>query len=134
MNVILLVFFNREFLLLNYIVYLLLDCCVFVDEFVICVVYSACNSPVDKDGLRHLLLTRVIMGKSEVVPIGSEQCQPSSEEFDSGVDNLQTPNKYIVWSTHMNTHTLPEYIVSFRAPPSLAGEQFDLIFCCGYLF
>lgn len=134
MNVILLVFFNKEFLLLNYIVYLLLDCRGFVDEFVICVVYSACNSPVDKDGLRHLLLTRVIMGKSEVVPIGSEQCQPSSEEFDSGVDNLQTPNKYIVWSTHMNTHTLPEYIVSFRAPPSLAGEQFDLIFCCGSLF
>nr|XP_023907644.1 probable inactive poly [ADP-ribose] polymerase SRO5 [Quercus suber]POF16891.1 putative inactive poly [adp-ribose] polymerase sro5 [Quercus suber] len=82
---------------------------------------SACNSPVDKDGLRHLLLTRVIMGKSEVVPIGSEQCQPSSDEFDSGMDNLQTPTKYIVWSTHMNTHTLPEYIVSFRAPPSLAG-------------
>ncbi|XP_075662388.1 putative inactive poly [ADP-ribose] polymerase SRO5 [Castanea sativa] len=82
---------------------------------------SACNSPVDKDGLRHLLLTRVIMGKSEVVPIGSEQCQPSSEEFDSGMDNLQTPTKYIVWSTHLNTHTLPEYVVSFRAPPSLAG-------------
>ena len=73
------------------------------------------------------------MGKSEVVPIGSEQCQPSSEEFDSGMDNLQTPTKYIVWSTHINTHTLPEYIVSFRAPPSLAGEQFDLIFCCGFV-
>jgi hypothetical protein len=82
---------------------------------------SACNSPVDKDGLRHLLLTRAILGKSEVVQIGSDQCHPSSEEFDSGMDNLQSPRKFIVWSTHMNTHTLPEYVVSFRAPPSLAG-------------
>lgn len=85
--------------------------------------YSACNSPVDKDGLRHLLLTRAILGKSEVVQIGSNQCHPSSEEFDSGMDNLQSPRKIIVWSTHMNTHTLPEYVVSFRAPPSLAGKQ-----------
>lgn len=82
---------------------------------------SACNSVVDKDGLRHLLLCRVILGKAELVQIGSEQCHPSSEEFDSGVDNLSAPRKYIVWSTHMNTHILPEFVVSFRAPPCLAG-------------
>lgn len=55
--------------------------------------------------------------------IGSEQCHPSSEEFDSGVDNLSAPRKYIVWSTHMNTHILPEFVVSFRAPPCLAGKS-----------
>lgn len=83
--------------------------------------YSACNSVVDKDGLRHLLLSRVILGKAELVHIGSEQCHPSSEEFDSAVDNLSAPRKYIVWSTHMNTHILPEFVVSFTAPSCLAG-------------
>ncbi|KAF5459894.1 hypothetical protein F2P56_019805, partial [Juglans regia] len=82
---------------------------------------SACNSVVDEDGLRYLLLSRVILGKTELVQIGSEQCHPSSEEFDSGVDNLSAPGKYIVWSTSMNTHILPEFIVSFRAPSCLAG-------------
>ncbi|KAG2675858.1 hypothetical protein I3760_12G026400 [Carya illinoinensis] len=82
---------------------------------------SACNSVVDEDGLRYLLLCRVILGKTELVQIGSEQCHPSSEEFHSGVDNLAAPGKYIVWSTNMNTHILPEFVVSFRAPSCLAG-------------
>lgn len=55
------------------------------------------------------------MGKSEKVEAGSLQYHPSSDEFDSGVDDLTTPKWYIVWSTHMNTHILPEYIVSFRS-------------------
>lgn len=75
---------------------------------------------VDEDGLRHLLLCRVILGKPEVVlPGNSEQYHPSSHEYDSGVDKLFAPKKYIVWSTHMNTHILPEYVVSFRAPTCL---------------
>ncbi|XP_061956684.1 probable inactive poly [ADP-ribose] polymerase SRO5 [Populus nigra] len=76
---------------------------------------------VDKDGLRHLLLCRLILGKSEVVHPGSDQCRPSSEEFDSGMDNLSSPRKYILWSTHMNTHILPEFVISFRAPSRLKG-------------
>ncbi|KAJ8771785.1 hypothetical protein K2173_026962 [Erythroxylum novogranatense] len=79
------------------------------------------NLKVGGDGLRHLLLCRVILGKAEVVNPGSDQCHPSSEEFDSGVDNLSDPKKYIVWSTHMNTHVLPEFLISFKAPPSLRG-------------
>ncbi|XP_062116271.1 probable inactive poly [ADP-ribose] polymerase SRO5 [Humulus lupulus] len=71
---------------------------------------------VDEDGVRHLLLCRVILGKSEEVRLGSQQFLPSSDEFDSGVDNLSSPKKYIIWSTHMNTCVLPEYLISFRAP------------------
>ncbi|XP_004298944.1 PREDICTED: probable inactive poly [ADP-ribose] polymerase SRO5 [Fragaria vesca subsp. vesca] len=74
----------------------------------------------DEDGMRHLLLCRVILGKPEVVlPGNAEQYHPSSSEFDSGVDRLSAPKKYIVWSTHMNTHILPEYVISFRAPTCL---------------
>ncbi|KAL5544202.1 hypothetical protein UlMin_007986 [Ulmus minor] len=72
----------------------------------------------DEDGLRHVVLCRVILGKAELVRPGSEQWHPSSDGFDSGVDNLSAPKKYIVWSTHMNTCVLPEYVISFRAPCS----------------
>lgn len=82
---------------------------------------------VDKDGLRHLLLCRLILGKSEVVHPGSDQCRPSSEEFDSGMDNLSSPKKYILWSTHMNTHILPEFVISFRAPSRLKGRPSTIL-------
>ncbi|KAI4326729.1 hypothetical protein MLD38_032010 [Melastoma candidum] len=60
-------------------------------------------------------------GKPELVNLGSDQCHPSCEQYDSGVDNLVSPKKYIVWSTHLNTHVLPEYLVTFRAPRCLRG-------------
>lgn len=79
------------------------------------------NLCVDDDGLRHLLLCRVILGKMEVVHPGSIQSHPSSKEFDSGVDNLSSPKRYIVWSSYMNTHIVPDCVVSFRAPHCLRG-------------
>ncbi|KAL9170799.1 hypothetical protein ABFS82_04G170000 [Erythranthe guttata] len=77
----------------------------------------------DEDGLRHMLLCRVILGKIEAVPRFSEQCNPSCEEFDSGVDDLASPSKYIVWSSCMNTHILPEFVISFRASSYGRGDQ-----------
>ncbi|XP_022865135.1 probable inactive poly [ADP-ribose] polymerase SRO5 [Olea europaea var. sylvestris] len=77
----------------------------------------------DDDGLRHLLLCRVILGRMEVVRPDSKQANPSSEEFDSGVDNLVSPRNYIVWSTRMNTHILPEFVISFRIPSNFKRNQ-----------
>ncbi|XP_030458044.1 probable inactive poly [ADP-ribose] polymerase SRO5 [Syzygium oleosum] len=79
------------------------------------------SAPADEDGLRHLLLCQVILGKQELISFGSEQSHPSSEQYDSGVDNLSSPRRYIVWSTQVNTHVLPEYVVSFRAPHRSRG-------------
>lgn len=73
--------------------------------------------------MRFLLLSRVILGKSEVVPRGSTQSCPSSPEFDSGVDDLASPKKYIVWSTHMNTHVLPEFLVCIKTPFNFNRKQ-----------
>lgn len=70
---------------------------------------------MDRDGLQHILLCRLILGKPELVQPGSDQFHPSSDQFDSGVDNMIRPKKYIVWCSNMNTHILPEYIVSFKA-------------------
>ncbi|XP_056175394.1 probable inactive poly [ADP-ribose] polymerase SRO2 [Syzygium oleosum] len=76
-------------------------------------------APMDSEGLRHVLLCRVILGKPELVSFGSEQSHPSSEQYDSGIDDSSSPTRYIVWSTLMNTHVLPEYVISFRAPCGL---------------
>ncbi|PRQ41936.1 putative poly(ADP-ribose) polymerase, catalytic domain, RST domain of plant [Rosa chinensis] len=74
---------------------------------------------VGDDGLRHMLLCRVILGKMEVVPSGSQQGVPGSNEFDSGVDSAVNPRKYFVWSAFMNSHILPAYVVSFKGPANL---------------
>lgn len=80
-------------------------------------------SESEDDGMSFLLLCRILLGKSEIVPQGSIQSCPSSPEFDSGVDDLASPKKYIVWSTHMNTHVLPEFLVCIKAPFNLTRKQ-----------
>ncbi|MED6220389.1 hypothetical protein PIB30_044329 [Stylosanthes scabra] len=88
-------------------------------------VFSADHSPLqsvkrcvaDKDGLRHLLLCRVILGQSELVDLSNnKQCNPSSQDFDSGTDDFFHPKNYIIWSTRVNTHVLPAYLISFKVP------------------
>nr|GEZ16546.1 probable inactive poly [ADP-ribose] polymerase SRO5 [Tanacetum cinerariifolium] len=69
---------------------------------------------VDDDWVKHILLCRVLFGKTEVVNRFSTQCHLSSEEFDSAVDNAVTPKKYIIWSSQMNTHIFSEFIISFK--------------------
>ncbi|XP_058108424.1 uncharacterized protein LOC131251606 isoform X3 [Magnolia sinica] len=80
---------------------------------------SACYSELDNNGIQHMVFCRAIMGNMEQVRHGTNQYHPSSENFDSGVDDLQDPKHYVVWPTHMNTHIHPEYVVSFTLPPSV---------------
>lgn len=63
------------------------------------------------------------MGNMEQVPQGSEQFHPGSEDYDTGVDDICNPKRYVIWSTHMNTHILPEFIISFK----LASPWRDII-------
>ncbi|XP_010426219.1 PREDICTED: probable inactive poly [ADP-ribose] polymerase SRO4 [Camelina sativa] len=80
------------------------------------------SSSCDEDGMRFLLFSRIIMGKSEVVG-STAQSYPSSPEFDSGVDSLTSPKKYFIWSTHMNTHVLPEFVVCIKTPSMLKRKN-----------
>uniref|UniRef100_A0A7N0VJE3 PARP catalytic domain-containing protein n=1 Tax=Kalanchoe fedtschenkoi TaxID=63787 RepID=A0A7N0VJE3_KALFE len=73
----------------------------------------------DEAGMRHILMCRLILGNQEEIRPGSDQCYPSSMEFDSGVDCLTDPKKYLVWSAYMNVYILPSYIVSFKIDDSL---------------
>ncbi|KAJ7545118.1 hypothetical protein O6H91_09G107700 [Diphasiastrum complanatum] len=78
---------------------------------------SAIYSDYDENGEQHAVLCKVITGNTEPVQYGSEQYHPSSEDYDTGVDNLLKPKRYIVWSTHMNTNILPLYVVNFKLSP-----------------
>uniref|UniRef100_A0A151QZM4 Inactive poly [ADP-ribose] polymerase SRO2 n=1 Tax=Cajanus cajan TaxID=3821 RepID=A0A151QZM4_CAJCA len=80
---------------------------------------------VGGDGVRHALLCRVILGRSEIVDVegDTEQCCPTCDDYDSGVDSFSAPTKYIIWSNNMNTHVLPAYVVSFRLPSSQGIDE-----------
>ncbi|KAL6648524.1 hypothetical protein ACP70R_012748 [Stipagrostis hirtigluma subsp. patula] len=81
-----------------------------------CPYTSSMLAKADETGEAHIVLCRVLMGRPEVLPAGSSQSQPSSDDYDSAVDNLQNPRWYIVWSKDMDTRILPEYVVSFKCP------------------
>ena len=80
---------------------------------------------VDDDGIKHILLCRVLLGKTELVNPFSTQCHPSSDDFQSGVDNLTSPKKFVVWSSQMNTHILPEFVISFKMISTMNSELFS---------
>ncbi|KAK1272709.1 Inactive poly [ADP-ribose] polymerase RCD1 [Acorus gramineus] len=81
-----------------------------------CLNISFMHSDVDENGLRHLVLCRVILGNMELVPPNCEQFQPNEENSDSGVDDIQSPKQYFIWNMHIDTHIYPEFVVSFRLP------------------
>ncbi|KAJ0987287.1 hypothetical protein J5N97_005643 [Dioscorea zingiberensis] len=71
----------------------------------------------DEKGIQYMLLCRVILGNAQQVRTGSKLYCPSSTCYDSAVDNLANPNCYLIWSTQLNTHIHPEYVVSFKLAP-----------------
>jgi len=73
-------------------------------------------SDVDENGIVHMMLCRVIMGNVEIVHPGSKQHRPSSDYFDSGVDDLKNPQHYIVWDMNLNRHIYSEFVVTIKMP------------------
>lgn len=84
--------------------------------------FSAMQSEVDNNGEKHIILCRVILGNIEKVEAGSQQCRPSSVEFDTGADDPINPKWYVVWSTNMNSHILPECVISYKSSTYLPGN------------
>ncbi|KAG8096915.1 hypothetical protein GUJ93_ZPchr0013g36811 [Zizania palustris] len=56
------------------------------------------------------------MGWPEVVPAGSSQFHPSSDDYDSAVDNMENPRWYVVWSTHRTLGSYHYTLSSFKCP------------------
>ncbi|GAV86730.1 PARP domain-containing protein/WWE domain-containing protein/RST domain-containing protein [Cephalotus follicularis] len=81
---------------------------------------------VDENGVRHLLLCRVIMGNMELLQIGSKQYHPNSQDFDSAVDDLENPKRLMLWHMNMTTHIYPEFVVSFKVSSVVEGIKHDV--------
>ncbi|KAG4134723.1 hypothetical protein ERO13_D08G174700v2 [Gossypium hirsutum] len=84
---------------------------------------SAKYCDVDENGVQYMILCCVIMGKTELLFPESGQCFPSSEDVDSGVDDLHHPKYYITWNMNINTHIYPEFIVSFKLSSNAKGNS-----------
>lgn len=80
------------------------------------------HSEADDNGEKHVVLCRVILGSVEKVDLGSNQSHPSNVDFDTGADDPNNPNHYVVWFGNVNTHVLPECIVSFKASNNVKGK------------
>ncbi|GMP80640.1 hypothetical protein CsSME_00035661 [Camellia sinensis var. sinensis] len=78
-------------------------------------------SEANDNGENHVILCKVILGKCEQIEAGSKQMYPSCQDFDTGVDNLMNPNWYVVWCANMNTHILPECVVSYKSSNHAEG-------------
>lgn len=67
------------------------------------------------------------MGNMELITPGSKQFQPSNDNFDSGVDDLQAPKHYVIWHMNVHTHICPDFIVSFKLPAKARGSFYYYI-------
>ncbi|KAJ0232800.1 Inactive poly [Hirschfeldia incana] len=79
-----------------------------------CPYFSARHCDIDENGVRYMVLCRVIMGNMELLHGDKAQFFSGEEEYDNGVDDVENPKNYIVWNINMNTHIFPEYVVRFK--------------------
>lgn len=82
--------------------------------------FSAMTSEPDENGEKHVLLCRVILGNVAMVKPGTF---PPNVDFDTGVDNIENPTWYVVKWANMNTHILPQCIVSYKSSDNASGEH-----------
>ena len=72
--------------------------------------------------MQYILLCQVILGNTEAVDPGSQEFFPSSDVYDSGVDDCLNPKCYVMWPSHLSTHMRLEYLVSFKLSPDIRSK------------
>ena len=73
---------------------------------------------------------QMIMAKNILYRVtGSQQYYPSGIEFYTGADDPKNHTKcYVVWSSVMNRHIIPECVVSFKSSINVPGKFWFLVF------
>ncbi|OEL13593.1 hypothetical protein BAE44_0025388 [Dichanthelium oligosanthes] len=72
---------------------------------------------------QYMLLFRAVLGNMGATNPGSQEGCPSTEIYDSGVDNCSNPSYYLIRTSHLSTHICLEYLVSFRLAPKVQGNR-----------
>jgi len=92
-------------------------------------VLSAKFSEADDNGEKHIIPCRAILGNVEKVVTGSQHYYPSGIEFYTGADDPKNhPKCYVVWSSVMNRHIIPECVVSFKSSINVPVKFWFLVF------
>ena len=78
-------------------------------------------SKIDENDEKHIMLHRVILGKVDMVELGSQLLFPSSKIFDTRVDDFINKKFHVLWCTNMNTHILTLFKVSFKPDFYMSG-------------
>ncbi|XP_061352990.1 probable inactive poly [ADP-ribose] polymerase SRO3 [Gastrolobium bilobum] len=76
--------------------------------------YSATQCQVDKDGEKHLILCRVVLGSVEKMELEFNLTGPCREEYDTGSNDPCDPKWYMVWNNDINRRILPMCVVSCK--------------------
>lgn len=81
---------------------------------------------VDEKGMQYMIICRVILGNVEQLQQGSNQYFPTTENFDSGVDDILSPKCYVVWPSNISSYIHPEYLISFKLASNVREYLFEL--------
>ncbi|KAI0489260.1 hypothetical protein KFK09_029102 [Dendrobium nobile] len=85
------------------------------------------SSVADANGFKYLIFCRVILGKTEQFLPGTKPFGPSSDEFDSCVDDQQFPQKYIVRYSDAKTRVLPLYVLTVQLDTQSKGSLNEIV-------
>ncbi|GJN26072.1 hypothetical protein PR202_gb13971 [Eleusine coracana subsp. coracana] len=80
----------------------------------------------DEKGVQYMLLCRVILGKREATELGLEEAFPSSEKYDSDVDDCLNPRCCVIGQSHLRSHIRFEYLISFKLAPVFRNQLLGL--------
>ncbi|KAJ8449101.1 hypothetical protein Cgig2_004156 [Carnegiea gigantea] len=85
---------------------------------------SPIECPAQRIHIENCCYSMIFSTKNtDPIDYASSQFHLNSDEFDLEIDDVGSPRKYTIWSANMNTHILPEYVVTFTAPPCLMGSN-----------
>uniref|UniRef100_A0A1S2YA82 Probable inactive poly [ADP-ribose] polymerase SRO3 n=1 Tax=Cicer arietinum TaxID=3827 RepID=A0A1S2YA82_CICAR len=76
--------------------------------------YSGMQYEMDKESEKHVILCRVVLGNVERVDLECHQSRCSRVEYDTGSNDPNNPNWYVVWANDINKRILPVYVVTCK--------------------
>lgn len=69
---------------------------------------------VEKEEEKYLVLCRIVLGRMERVDLECHQTYASNKGYDTGCDNPENPQWYVVWGNDINKRVLPVCVITCK--------------------
>lgn len=89
--------------------------------------FSGMQYEMDKESEKHVILCRVVLGNVERVDLECHQSRCSRVEYDTGSNDPNNPNWYVVWANDINKRILPVYVVTCKTSAIMNGKFITFI-------